>query len=121
MKLAGTAARQAKTVSGRATRIMNAPTSTAQDQHLGIRSSSSLLTNSPSVRNITICMSHVKPSKKTVSERFCCQLVVADDQPREVDGQVAVALDQVGEGEGEEDEGQQQHRVERVVGEVDAG
>ena len=45
--------------------------------------------------------------------------MVSDDQSREVDGQVAVSLDQIREGEGEEDEGQQQHGVERMVDEVD--
>ena len=62
--------------------------------------------------------------RKTVEEdrqrTFLLQLVVSDDQPRKVDGQIAVALDQVGEGEREKDERQQQHRVERMVGEVDA-
>lgn len=45
--------------------------------------------------------------------------MVPHDQTREVNREVAVALDEVREGEGEEDEGQQQHRVERVIGQVD--
>ena len=65
--------RHAKTVTGRATRIMNAPTAQPRIS-TSERNSSSLLTNSPSVRNITICISQVKPSKKTVSDRFCVSL-----------------------------------------------
>ena len=51
--------RHAKTVTGRATRIINAPTAQPRIS-TSERNSSSLLTNSPSVRNITICISQVK-------------------------------------------------------------
>ena len=73
-------ARQAKTVTGRATKIMNTPTAPPRSSTSGW-SSSLLLTKSPSVRNMMICMSHVKPSKKTVSVRFWAILWLPTTSP----------------------------------------
>ncbi len=47
------------------------------------------------------------------------QPVVAHYKPREVDRQVAVAVEQGREGERRESEGQQQHRIECVVRDID--
>ena len=50
--------------------IIKAPTRHPSISTSGCKSSSRL-TSRPSVRNITICTSQVKPSKKIVSDRFC--------------------------------------------------
>ncbi len=51
---------------------------------------------------------------------FLRQAVVADNESSEVDGEITVAADQIGESECKEDESQQQHRIERLVGQVDS-
>ena len=61
-----------------------------------------------------------EPVEEDGQRPFLFEFMVADNQTRKVDGQVAVTLDQVGEGEREEDECQQEHRVERMVGQLDA-
>ena len=91
----------------------------AEDQHLGLQQFVAIDEQSQREEHHDL---H-EPRETVEKDRqgpFLHQFVIADDQSREIDGQVAVAAHQVREGEREEDEGQQQHDVERVVRQSDA-
>ena len=60
------------------------------------------LTSKPKVRNMTIWKSQVNPSKKVVTLFLVLNLVIAYDQPRDVYGQVAISLHQLGDREDKE-------------------
>ena len=90
----------------------------AQQQHLGLQQFVNI--DQQSQRDEK---DHLKQPREAVEKRSERLLVndriVPHNQSRDIDGQIAVAADQVGHREGQEDERQQQYGVERLVFDID--